>query len=258
MRSIISFVIRYIPRKYLQLVSHIFLRFIAVFYKGDKVTCSVCDHKFKKFLPYGRKARENALCPNCLALERHRLMYLFLKEQTPFFTAPLKVLHVAPEICFIERFEALNNIDYITADIESPLAKVKMDIHDIPFEADTFDVVFCNHVMEHVDDDIRSCQEINRVLKPDGWAIIQSPVYDIENTIEDKTITDPKEKERLFGQRDHVRKYGKDYARRLSKSGLKVEENLFVKTLKPETIVKYALPENEIIFYCTKGGSSVY
>ncbi|KEO74337.1 class I SAM-dependent methyltransferase [Anditalea andensis] len=253
MRSIISFVIRYIPRKYLQLVSHFFLRVIAHFYKGTSVSCSVCDHTFKKFLPYGRKARENALCPNCLALERHRLMYLFLKEQTTFFTASLKVLHVAPEICFIERFEALENIDYITADLESPLAKVKMDIHDIPFESESFDVVFCNHVMEHVDDDIRSCAEINRVLKPNGWAIIQSPVYEIEKTIEDKTVIDPKEKERLFGQRDHVRKYGKDYASRISRSGLKVTENNYVKTLSPEIIQKYALPKNEVIFYCTKG-----
>jgi len=253
MRSIISFVIRYIPRKYLQLVSHFFLKVIAIFYRGDKVTCPVCDHKFKKFLPYGRKARENALCPNCLALERHRLMYLFLKDKTSFFTKSLKVLHVAPEICFIERFEALPNIDYITADIESPLAKVKMDIHNIPFEEGTFDVVFCNHVMEHVDDDIKSCQEINRVLKANGWAIIQSPVYGIDETIEDKTVTDPREKERLFGQRDHVRKYGKDYAQRLSRSGLQVEENLYVKTLSAETIKKYALPENEVIFYCTKG-----
>jgi SAM-dependent methyltransferase len=180
-------------------------------------------------------------------------MYLFLKEQTPFFTQPLKVLHVAPEICFIERFEALPNINYVTADIESPLAKVKMDIHDIPFDEGTFDVVFCNHVMEHVDDDIRSCAEINRVLKPDGWAIIQSPVYDIEETIEDKSIKDAKERERLFGQRDHVRKYGKDYAQRLSRSGLKVEENRYVKTLSVETIDRFALPVNEVIFYCTKG-----
>jgi len=253
MRSIISFVIRYIPRKYLQLVSHLFLKVIAIFYKGNKVNCPVCDHSFKKFLPYGRKARENALCPNCLALERHRLMYLFLKEKTPFFSQPLKVLHVAPEICFIERFEALPNIDYITADIESPLAKVKMDIHDIPFEEGSFDVVFCNHVMEHVDDDIQSCREINRVLKPKGWAIIQSPVYDIEKTIEDKTVKDPKDRERLFGQRDHVRKYGKDYAKRLSQSGLQVEENQFVKSLSAERIQRYALPENEVIFYCTKG-----
>lgn len=253
MKDIVSFVIRYIPRSFLQRISHFFLRILAVFYRGNAVACSICHKQFKKFLPYGRKARENALCPNCLALERHRLMWLFLKQKTNFFTAPLKVLHIAPELCFIHRFEKQDNLEYITGDIESPLAKVKMDIHQIPFEDCSFDVVFCNHVMEHVDDDILACKEINRVLKNDGWGIIQSPVYDIPLTLEDKTITSPAERERLFGQRDHVRKYGRDYASRLSNSGLNVQENDFVKKLSTEVIRKYALPENEIIFFCTKG-----
>lgn len=253
MKSLISLTIRYIPRKYLQLVSHFFLRIVAVFYKGNSVTCNVCDHSFRKFLPYGRKARENALCPNCLALERHRLMWLFLDKETNFFTSKLKVLHIAPELCFIDRMEAMKNLDYITADIESPLAKVKMDVHQIPFEDNTFDVVFCNHVLEHVEDDILACSEINRVLKKEGWGIIQSPVYDLEQTFEDKTVTDPAEREKLFGQRDHVRKYGKDYAKRLSNSGLKVNENLFVKSLPKNLIAKYALPEYEVIYYCEKG-----
>lgn len=215
--------------------------------------CNVCEYQFRKFLPYGRKARENALCPNCLALERHRLMWLFLQEKTNFFTDQLKILHIAPELCFIDRMNSLSNLEYITGDIESPLAKVKMDVHQIPFEDNTFDVVFCNHVMEHVDDDILACKEINRVLKKDGWGIIQSPVYDLENTIEDKSITDPAERERMFGQRDHVRKYGNDYAKRLCASGLNVRENHFIKTLDKTTIQKHALPINEIIFYCTKG-----
>lgn len=235
------------------MVSHFILRIMAVFYRGDKVNCTVCDHSFSKFLPYGRKARENALCPNCLALERHRLMWLFLKQKTNFFSAPLKVLHVAPELCFIDRFEKLENLEYITGDIESPLAKVKMDIHKIPFEDDSFDVVFCNHVMEHVNDDILACKEINRVLKPNGWGIIQSPVYDIPETLEDKSITSPSEREKLFGQRDHVRKYGHDYAKRLSTSGLVVEENNFVTELSQEYISKHALPPKEIIYYCKKG-----
>lgn len=180
-------------------------------------------------------------------------MWLFLQKETGFFSAKLKVLHIAPELCFIDRMEALPNLEYITADLESPLAKVKMDVHQIPFEDETFDVVFCNHVLEHVDDDLLACSEINRVLKKDGWGIIQSPVYDLEKTIEDKTISDPAEREKLFGQRDHVRKYGKDYASRFNKSGLSVHENLFVKTLSQELIVKHALPEKEIIFYCEKG-----
>lgn len=253
MKSIISFVIRYIPRKYLQLVSHFFLKVLAIFYQGSQVECNVCGYTFRKFLPYGRKARENALCPNCLALERHRLMWLFLQKETDFFKKKLKVLHIAPELCFIDRMEALQNLEYTTADLESPLAKVKMDVHDIPFDAESFDVVFCNHVMEHVEDDILACKEINRVLKKDGWGIIQSPVYDLKKTLEDKSVTDPVERERLFGQRDHVRKYGKDYAERLSQSGLTVTENFFVKNIDGDLIKKHALPENEIIFYCFKG-----
>ncbi len=229
------------------------MKFFEWSYRGKGVNCPVCDHEFKKFLPYGRVSRENALCPHCLSLERHRLMWLFLKEKTDFFSAKLKVLHVAPEHCFIHRFERLTNLDYITADIESPLAKVKMDIHQIPFEENSFDVVFCNHVLEHVQDDILACKEINRVLKPNGWGIIQSPVYPIEKTIEDKSITDPSERERLFGQRDHVRKFGKDYAKRLSESGLTIEENTFVKQLDPKLVAEFALPKDEIIFLCRKG-----
>jgi SAM-dependent methyltransferase len=253
MKSIISFVIRYIPRPILQTVSPVVMKTLSQLNKGKDVECPVCASQYKKFLPYGRIARENALCPNCLALERHRLMWLFLKKQTDFFSAPLKVLHVAPEHCFIKRFEALPNLEYITADIESPLAKVKMDVHSIPFPDNWFDVIFCNHVLEHVEDDILACSEFNRVLKPNGWGILQSPVYDLEKTLENQSITDPAERERIFGQRDHVRKFGKDYAARLRKSGLKIEENNFVKQIEPEMIKKFALPKDEVIFVCKKG-----
>lgn len=253
MKSAISFVIRYIPRPILQRVSPVVMKVFSLLNKGNEVECPICTNQFKKFLPYGRIARDNALCPNCLALERHRLMWLFLKEKTDFFTEKLKVLHVAPEHCFIDRFEQLTNLDYITADIESPLAKVKMDVHSIPFPDNSFDVVFCNHVLEHVDDDILACSEFNRVLKPSGWGILQSPVYDLEKTIEDKTIVDPAEREKLFGQRDHVRKFGKDYAKRLIQSGLQMEENTFVKELPSEKVKRYALSPDEVIFICRKG-----
>ncbi|WP_162416926.1 class I SAM-dependent methyltransferase [Cyclobacterium roseum] len=252
MKSLISWTIRYIPRKYLQLFSHVFLRIAAVFYTGNRVRCPICSSSFRKFLPYGRVARENALCPKCLGLERHRLMWLFLQQKTGFFTNQLKVLHVAPELCFLRRFEALENLDYITGDLESPLAKIKMDIHQIPFPEDTFDVVFCNHVLEHVKSDVDACKEINRVLKPGGWGILQSPVYDLDKTLEDPSITDAVERERVFGQRDHVRKYGRDYAERLSKSGLNVTEIPFVREIDPHLIHEHALPEKELIYFCSK------
>ena len=128
-----------------------------------------------------------------------------------------------------------------------------MDVHDIPFEENTFDVVFCNHVMEHVDDDIKAMGEIHRVMKPGGWAIIQSPQdYSRSETLEDPSITDPKERERVYWQSDHVRLFGLDYGRRLEKAGLKVTEDRFVMELGEETIAKYALPAQEIIYFAEK------
>lgn len=254
MKQLISFLLRKVPRKYLQLFSHYGLRVLALFYYGNKVECPVCGSHFKKFLPYGRKSRENALCPKCLALERHRLLWLYLKDRTDFFSKDRKMLHIAPELCFIDRFERLKNLDYITGDIESPLAKVKMDIHEIPFEENTFDVIFCNHVLEHVDDDILAMKEMKRVLKPGGWAILQIPFFEPvpEKTHEDPSITSPKEREKVFGQNDHVRMYGKDYSERLASAGFEVVEEKMVMELPDNVVKRYALPENEIIYRVEK------
>jgi hypothetical protein len=253
LKNIISFLLRKVPRKYLQLVSHYGLAVLAVFYKGNKVECPVCQSKFKVFLPYGRQSRSNALCPNCLSLERHRLMWLYLQRETTFFTEKGKLLHIAPEHCFIDRFEKLQNLDYITADIESPLAKVKMDAHDIPFEEASFDMVFCNHVLEHVDDDHQVLSEIYRVLNPGGWGILQIPLFFplAEKTIEDPSIKDPKIREQLFGQDDHVRKYGLDYVDRLKAVGFTVYDN-FTSKLSKEELHKFGIMESEILFTVKK------
>jgi SAM-dependent methyltransferase len=254
LKYIISILLKNIPRKYLQLFSHIVLKAVSIFYIGKKVQCPVCEKSFRKFLPYGRKARENALCPNCLSLERHRLMWLFLKEKTDFFQASKKVLHIAPEICFIDRFETLHKDNYITADIESPLAKIKLDVHEMPFPDNSFDVTFCNHVMEHVKDDIKAMSEIYRTLKPGGFAIIQIPEFHPmpEKTYEDDSITDPKQREKHFGQDDHVRLYGKDYPNRLRSVGFIVAENEYVNELDEQTQKLYALPKGEVINFCKK------
>ncbi len=254
MKKIISFMLRHVPRRYIQYFSHYVLKVVALFYYGHNVQCPVDGRTYRKFLPYGRlNPRPNALCPSSLSLERHRLMWLFLRRKTNFFNERLKLLHIAPELCFIKIFKNMDNIDYITGDIESPLADVKMDVHNIPFDDNTFDVVFCNHVMEHVENDIKAMSEIYRVLKPGAWAIIQSPVYpELEKTIEDPTVTDPKERERLFGQDDHVRKYGRDYGDRLRQAGFKVKEDHFLKEISEEERKRYALPGEEVIYFCEK------
>jgi SAM-dependent methyltransferase len=251
MKKLISFLVRFVPRKYLQRVGGFGLKIIGVFYRGSAVTCPICTTGFRKFLPYGRiSARENALCPNCLSLERHRLIWLYLQEQTDFFKSQKDVLHIAPEACYIQRFENVHKDHYITADIESPLAKVKMDIHEIPFGENHFDVVLCNHVLEHVRDDIQAMREINRVLKPGGFAILQIPFYNPvpDVTFEDATVTDKREREKLFGQDDHVRKYGKDYSKRISQSGLLAVEDQYVNNLPDDVRKKYGLVKGEIIY----------
>jgi SAM-dependent methyltransferase len=250
-KSLISFLIRFIPRKYLQLVSGVGLKVLGVFYAGNKVECPICNSTYRKFLPYGRiNPRDNALCPNCQALERHRLIWLYLEKKTDFFARKQSILHIAPEACFMKRFEAVHGDKYITADIESPLAKVRMDIHKIPFESNAFDVVLCNHVLEHVDDDIQAMSEIARVLKPGGYAILQVPFFSPvpETTIEDKTVTAPRERERLFGQDDHVRKYGKDYPRRIERAGMKATINHFSSELPASDIHKYGLTRGESLY----------
>ena len=255
MKFLISFILRKIPRKYIQRVNGPILSLAAFFLTGNKYTCPINGKSYRKFLPYGRiNPRPNALCPGSLSLERHRLLWLYLKQKTNFFKEQLHFLHIAPEQCFMKPFEKQHGGGYITADLESPLAKVKMDVHQIPFDGQSFDAAMCNHVMEHVDDDIKAMREIHRVLKSGGWAIMQVPFFPPipEVTFQDNSITDPTEREKVYGQDDHVRLYGKDYPDRIRKAGFQVVEDDFVKSFSVEEIERYALAKDETIYLCRK------
>jgi SAM-dependent methyltransferase len=255
MKKLISLIIRFVPRKYLQRVSGIGLKVLGIMYAGNNVICPVCSSSFRKFLPYGRiNPRPNALCPKCQALERHRLIWLYLQERTDFFSKPMDVLHIAPEACFIKPFEKKHGDRYVTADIESPLAKVKMDIHEIPFKDNSFDAVLCNHVLEHVDNDLKAIREITRVLKPGGFAVLQVPLFQPipDKTFEDLSITDPRQREKIFGQDDHVRKYGKDYAQRIASSGMKAVVDNFVNEKTEAERIKFGLVRGETLFIGVK------
>lgn len=193
--------------------------------------------------------RKNALCPKCLSLERHRLVWLYLKERTDFFTRPMKVLHIAPEQPFLERFKKLKNLTYITADLESPIADFKCDVQELPFTENEFDAVICNHVLEHVDDDARAMSEILRVMKPEAFAILLVPLYfDREKTYEDPSIVSSKDRAKHFLQYDHKRLYGIDYPDRLKKVGFIVPERNFLDELDFELKKRYSLPEKEFMY----------
>ncbi len=219
------------------------------FYRGSKHIDPIDGRSYRKFLPYGYgKQRPNALSPGTLSLERHRQMWLFLQNETQFFTQPLKVLHMAPEQEFLRRFRKMKNLEYTTADLYSPIVDVKADILNLPFEDESFDVVFCNHVLEHIVDDAKAMKELHRVMKKGGWGIFQVPLKNsLEKTYEDFSITSPQERQKYFGQYDHVRWYGMDYFERLRKAGFETEPLFYSKQFPQEEIIKYGLMENEIL-----------
>lgn len=249
MKKLFKFVLNKIPRPLLIQLSYLARPILALTLKGDKYTDPIDGRQFKSFLPYGyENPRENVLSPSTLSLERHRLLWLYLKDETNFFTAPLKVLHFAPEQAFYKKFKKLKNLEYTTTDLNSPLADVKADICALPFKDDSFDVILCNHVLEHIPDDRKALSELYRILKPSGWGIFQIP-QDLkrEVTYEDNSVTDKKERAKIFGQYDHVRIYGRDYFDRLKEVGFIVKAVDYTATMTDAEIEKYRLAKGELI-----------
>jgi predicted SAM-dependent methyltransferase len=277
MKKLFKLILNTIPRPLLIRLSYVARPVLALALKGDTFTDPIDGKSFKTFLPYGYgKQRNNVLSPSTLSLERHRLLWLYLNEETDFFqphlvsdsselnsnriklrdaetNLSLKVLHFAPEQAFYKLFRNQKNLDYTTTDLYSPLADVKADICNLPFEDNQYDVILCNHVLEHIPDDTKAMQELYRVLKPGGMAILQIP-QDLSRivTFSDDSITDQKERAKIFGQYDHVRIYGRDYSDKLRGIGFRVEEEDYTNKIAVEMVEKYCLAKGEIIPVCFK------
>lgn len=254
MKKLFKFFLNAIPRPLLIRLSYVVRPLLAIFLRGKRYTDPIDGRSFRKFLPYGYGTpRENVLSPSTLSLERHRLLWLWLQRETDFFNKPASVLHFAPEQAFYKRFRESKHLNYTTTDLNSPLADVKADICNLPFEDDTYNIILCNHVLEHIPDDTKAMQELYRVLKPGGMAILQIP-QDLsrEHTFEDNTITDRAERAKIFGQYDHVRVYGKDYFDKLRTIGFKVDAIDYTTALTPEEVDRYRLAQGELLPVCWK------
>ncbi|MFC2102446.1 class I SAM-dependent methyltransferase [Bacteroidota bacterium] len=246
-------------------------KYLSLKYKGTDYHCPFCGNSFQKFLAggidlpvlveqevIGGGYRENMLCPRCFSVDRDRLIYLFLKERTAVFSDPLKVLHIAPEGCLRSLLMSLPNIEYRSGvkyyegyyyDRNVNL----MDVTSLPFDAESFDVVICNHVLEHIDDDKKAVNEIHRILKPGSFAILQVPISKkLKETYYDPSIQSAEEREKAYGQFDHVRIYGQDYPKFLELNGFKVTQYSPFEGSRQEELKKYALNPKEILYVAYK------
>ncbi len=235
-------------------------------FAGREFECPFCGGHFRRFLPrgaiievlkekqvIGSGYRVNSRCPRCDSYDRERLVYLYLTRKTRVLSEPLRLLHVAPEKNLQKVLRARPNIDYLSSDLDSPLAQVVMDITDIQYEADTFDVIICNHVLQDVPEDLKAMSEMYRVLKPGGWAIIQVPISRVlDRTLEDPSARTYEERSRTYGGMFHVRIYARDYEQRLTSVGFAVRRYSFVAEFGAEEAYRYGLLMDEEIHVASK------
>ncbi|MCY4562743.1 MAG: methyltransferase domain-containing protein [Flavobacteriaceae bacterium] len=238
------------PRVFLLKIGQIIRPILRIIYRGSNYIDPIDSSSYRTFLVYGygKNFRKNALCPGTLSLERHRLLWLYLRDGTNLLKRKLKVLHFAPAQPLLRQFKRLNNWDYITTDLESPLVDIKANIYDLPFKDESFDLVICNHVLEHIQDDYRAIKELFRILKFKGELIAMVPLSLARTkTYENSEIKSKKLRKIHFGQYDHVRIYGLDYKNRLERVGFEVELIPYGKNLSKKEQEIFRINRNELI-----------
>jgi len=235
-------------------------------YVGTKFKCPFCGFHFRKGIPSGLNEkilkekqvvsggyRLNALCPRCGSVDRVRLILLYLKNKTNIFNDRLRILHVAPENYLKNILLSNKKIDYVSVDVNPKVAMMQMDITDIKFHDNTFDVIICSHVLEHIIDDKKAIAELFRVLKAGGFAILQVPISEVlEKTFEDPEIATDDMRLKAYGQNDHVRIYGQDYYDRIRSVGFEIELYSTDDVCGNDGPHKYALIEKEKVVIAKK------
>lgn len=251
MKRLVRWSLNHIPRAWLQRLAGWAVPVMGVAYMGRGRECPICGSRRRRFLPYGYvRSREDALCPRCLSLERHRMLWLWIERESDLMQRLPRLLHIAPEVSLMKHFKRLyrGTEGYITADLESPLADMHFDVQDIPLADRSVDVVICNHLFEHVADDRLAMRELYRIMRHGGWGIMVVPEDRTrEHTFEDDSITDAAERTRLFGQYDHRRIYGRDYDERLREAGFVVERVDYAAKLTADERSRYAVAGDDLV-----------
>ncbi|MBC8319529.1 MAG: methyltransferase domain-containing protein [Bacteroidetes bacterium] len=264
-------ILNLLPDQFLRSIKKIYLKMRGYYYIGNKYNCPICEYNFRKMLPggfdldvikekniIGGGRRNNNICPNCQSTDRDRLVFMYLKHETEIFKNKVKILHIGPEPSLYNRLKKHSNIFYVTGvkytegiyyhkDIDT------MDLLELPSHDGEYDMVICNHILEHIINDTKAMSEIYRVLSHNGIAILQVPLSNLlETSYEDYSITCPKLREKHFGQFDHVRIYGKDYVKRLENAGFKVQSYYPVFNDITDELNRFALNKDEKLIIAHK------
>lgn len=239
-------------------------------YPGNMFSCPFCHKQFGKFIPYVNRyeisVRADIIsgqtiaahsCPYCLSGDRERMLYFFIQQRKGLLTSKA-ILHFAPERNVYSLISSADYKEYICADLNPenycyPAKQIKkIDVTNIDYPDESFDIVVCNHVLEHIPDDKRAMREIFRVLKQSGVAILLVPIGGkLANTYEDTSKLTEEERSEAFGQLDHVRIYAEsDYMERLQSAGFEVEANKV--RMSAEEIMKYGINSKEKLYICIK------
>lgn len=226
----------------------------ALLKRRAKVECNLCGWQGRSFINfytgYGH-VYPKAVCPSCYSHPRHR-SYAFSLEKLLNSNGKKKVLHFSPERMITEIICSYADIDYLSVDIDHTKAMRKEDITALSFPSNSFDYIVCVHVFEHISDDRKAMDEVYRVLKPGGVALLDVPIdHNREETYEDWSITSPEERTKAFWQWDHVRLYGRDYPQKLRAVGFSVKEDQLISHLPEHQRTRFGL-EAEPNYLCTK------
>ena len=226
--------------------------------------CLLCGQQLEKFEGAGEKKeiflekkiigggyRENAVCPYCGAMDRTRWLYWVIKEQTDMLKRKCTVIHFAPEKSLRKMLVQTPDCDYYPCDFCME-GLPKVDVTNMIYKDHMADFIIINHVLEHVKNEEKAVSELKRVLKEDGKLIMSFPICTEQKTYEDETVISEADKEKYYGQKDHVRLYGTDFKERFENYGLRVQIYSPKDYLTSTQIERYGLIKDDIIMVCSK------
>lgn len=257
----------YLPNFILRSIYSVLQIIRIIYFRGKKFSCPICNFKASNFLEYGRDNetikkykiipmghRKNVLCPKCFSKDRERLVYLFIKSllKKKLINYDSKIIHFAPERSLEKNLFRKKFNNYITADISGNKVDFILDLQNLSFTQSNFDLVICNHVLEHIEDDKKALKNIFNLLSPGGLAILQVPFsnmitedFSMENT------SNKNERLKYYGQEDHVRIYSRNgYINKLKNIGFVLEIYKCSEFFEENT--NFGLIEDEEVFFVKK------